>query len=136
MVAVAAEAEALVVRRHHPRRGEHLPVAAAGEQPAAPVHELARGEVAEPRRDVVELDLRDTVRGAARDQDADRLVPRSTRNADRGAPSSATPENAGKNRRMSSRVHPQHVLQVGVVGSDLEHLVRRVVVPVVHAACG
>src|SRR5918993_228631 len=51
---VRPEADPVVVGGDDVRRRHHSPVAAAPEQLAAPPDELARGEVAVPRRDVVQ----------------------------------------------------------------------------------
>src|SRR5450759_3824717 len=73
-LAVAAHPEPAVIRRNHPRRGDHPAEAAITEKPASPVDELTRQEVPEPRSDVVELDLGHTVACVADQHHANRLV--------------------------------------------------------------
>ena len=61
-VAVGAEAEPLVIGGDHAGRADHATESPVGEETATPVDELTGGEVAEPPGDIVQVDLRDSVR--------------------------------------------------------------------------
>ena len=99
-LALAPEAEPVVVGADHSRRCHHAAEPAVGEQAALAPHELAGGEVAVARRDVVEQHVRRVARsraGARR--------PRSRRPSARGTrPGRRTGSwtNVGLNFRMSA----------------------------------
>ena len=124
------EADAVVVGRDHVRRGDDAAVAVAAEHAALAPDELAGGEVAVARRDVVEQDVRGVALRAQQDH-ADRLVPAGDEEGVLVAGGRVVDE-LGVEPQDVRAVHAQHVPQVLVVATDLQHLEGRLVVAIAH----
>ena len=123
---LAVEAEPVVVGPDHLVRGDHPPEAALAQHPAAAPDELARGEVAVSRGDVVELYPGHVAVGAEQD-DPDRLVPLD--HDERVPVRPRTPVEVGLEPADVVGMAGEHVAQVVVLGADLDHLEGLVVVP-------
>src|SRR4051795_5227018 len=120
-IRVALEPEPSVVRIDHVGGRDHAVEPPLAQQAAATPDELAGGEVAVAGRHVVQLDAGDAVALAAHEHHADGLVV--TLDEEREpARCGAVPDEVGLELQDVGSVDAQHVPQVLVLRSHLEHL--------------